>query len=250
MCTLSFIPREQGYVVAMNRDELLSRGIAAAPQVFRTGETLAIYPHEAQGGTWLASNEYGVTLAVLNWNDAAKKASSEKQKSRGLVIPDVIGASNATEAAAILAAHPLRGTFPFCLIGIFAREHEVREWRWDGQRPAQTRHSWSLRHWFSSGRSDEAATMQRGATFAAACHDTDAGSVEWLRRLHRSHVPEPGPFSICVHRDDAATVSYSEVVCGPLELSFSYQPGHPCAAAGLSPPLTLPLATEIGRSCA
>jgi hypothetical protein len=245
MCTLSFISREQGYILAMNRDELLSRGIASPPRIVRAGEALAVFPHEAEGGTWLAANEYGATLAVLNWNDAAK-ASTEKLKSRGLVIPAAIKASSATETAAVLTAYPLRGTLPFCLVGVFAREREVREWRWDGQRLAQTRHSWSARHWFSSGRSDEAAAAQRGAAFAAAGHDADAGSAEWLRRLHRSHVPEPGPFSVCVHREDAATVSYSEITCGPADLHFSYQPGHPCAGVAFSPPLTLRLAAEIG----
>ena len=36
-------------------------------------------------------------------------------------------------------------------------------------------------------------------------------SLAWMRRLHRSHVPAPGPFSICVHREDARTVSYTEI---------------------------------------
>ena len=246
MCTLSFLPREQGYLVAMNRDELLSRATAHPPRVFRVGTASAVYPHEGEGGTWLAANEYGITLALLNWNDAAKKLDREKQRSRGLLIPALIGSSGVSEVNDALRAQPLSGTLPFCLVGIFAREREVREWHWDGQRLAQTRHSWNIRHWFSSGWSDQTAAARRGATFDAARNDADFGSQAWLRRWHRSHMPEPGAFSVCVHREDAVTVSYSEIVCGPAELEFLYQPGNPCAGAGFSKPVSLRLAATIG----
>jgi hypothetical protein len=248
MCTLSFVPNERGYFVAMNRDELLSRAIAYPPQLHRFGSTSAVYPHEPEGGTWLASNEYGVTLALLNWNDAAKKLDGEKQRSRGLVIPTLIASSGASEVNEALRSQPLSGTLPFCLVGVFPRESEVREWRWDGKRLAQTRHSWDRRHWFSSSRSDETAATRRGATVDAARNDADASSLAWLRRLHRSHQPEPGPFSVCVHRGDAATVSYSEIACGPAELEFSYQPGQPCAGTVFAKPVALRLAATIGAA--
>jgi hypothetical protein len=246
MCTLSFVPHEQGYVVAMNRDELLSRAIAHPPELVRCGAASAIYPNEPEGGTWLAANEYGITLALLNWNDVAKTLAREKQRSRGLLIPELIGSSCSSEVNDLLRAQTLSGTLPCCLVGIFAREREVREWRWDSHRLAQTRHSWNIGHWFSSGWSDQTAAARRGASFEAARNDADVGSPAWLRRLHRSHAPEPGPFSICVHRDDAATVSYSEIVCGPAEVEFLYQAGNPCAGAGFSKPVSLRLAAAIG----
>ena len=57
----------------MNRDELLSRSPALPPSNFQTGGLLAIYPFEKSGGTWIACNQHGVTLALLNWNLAASK---------------------------------------------------------------------------------------------------------------------------------------------------------------------------------
>ena len=53
-------------------------------------------------------------------------------------------------------------------------------------------------------------------------------SVSWVRNLHQSHDPVPGPFSICVHREDAATVSYTEVCCSEEGISMSYRNGSPC----------------------
>jgi hypothetical protein len=41
-----------------------------------------------------------------------------------------------------------------------------------------------------------------------------------------------GSFSICVHRPDAATVSYTETFFTGGKLSMRYHAGHPCQALG------------------
>ena len=32
-----------------------------------------MYPSDGAGGTWIAANEYGITLALLNWNDVVPR---------------------------------------------------------------------------------------------------------------------------------------------------------------------------------
>jgi hypothetical protein len=66
----------------------------------------------------------------------------------------------------------------------------------------------------------------------AAAAEPAAGSKDWLRRLHRSHVPNPGAFSVCVHRPDAETVSYTEVRCHGSLISMDYLNGNPCLKEG------------------
>jgi hypothetical protein len=41
-----------------------------------------------------------------------------------------------------------------------------------------------------------------------------------------------GSFSICVHRPDAATVSYTEASFNGGNLSMRYHAGYPCQALG------------------
>ena len=69
MCTLTFVPTTDGYLVAMNRDELRIRPVARAPRIHTRNGVEALYPTEPSGGTWIASNRYGNLLALLNWND-------------------------------------------------------------------------------------------------------------------------------------------------------------------------------------
>ena len=55
-----------------------------------------------------------------------------------------------------------------------------------------------------------------------------------VTRASKSHLPEPGAFSICMHREDAGTVSYTEIVIEDRLGIMRYHPGPLCdGAAGL-----------------
>src|ERR1700756_122950 len=57
MCTLTFVPSEDGYLVGMNRDELLTRPAALPPRRFQRSGMEMVYPREPSGGTWIACND-------------------------------------------------------------------------------------------------------------------------------------------------------------------------------------------------
>lgn len=228
MCTLSFIPDDDGYLVAMNRDELLTRGIARPPESRTVGNLQIICPTDISGGTWIAVNSAGTTWALLNWNI---RTNASKERSRGEVVVELAPLSRPSEASTLISPGDLRGIDPFRVVGISALDREVIEWRWNGVRLQQVTYEWVRNHWFSSGRSDELAAQMRAQAFATAEHESGAGSKEWLRRVHSSHKPERGAFSVCVHRNDAATVSFTEVQVSLEHVRMLYRPGCPCEAA-------------------
>jgi hypothetical protein len=237
MCTFSFIPGEHGYYAAMNRDERLTRRRGLSPELVSAGDLMAVYPREPEGGTWIACNERGITLAMLNWN--LPDPRGEKLNSRGSVIPQLIAYGDLPDLAWKLSSLSLEGILPFRLVGIFWPQDQVCEFRWDGASLQRLSFSWQPRHWFSSGLSDEEAQRERGETCRLAWTQPEAGTLPWLRALHASHGAAAGPFSICVHREDAETVSYSEIEYRPSELTFTYTDGAPCR--GLGSALHLPL---------
>src|SRR5436305_622975 len=69
------------------------------------------------------------------------------------------------------------------------------------------------------------------ARWRRICEKTAADDIDRLRGLHRSHLPERGPFSICMHRTNAATVSYTEVTVENRNVTMRYKPGPPCLAS-------------------
>ena len=127
MCTLSFIPHLNGYGVGMNRDELRSRPRALAPRYFERYGVPAVYPSEPLGGTWIAANAYGQLFAILNWYSAKACTFTEKQRSRGEIIPQMIFDSDFRAAATILGSPKLAGILPFRLIGINPKHTVISE---------------------------------------------------------------------------------------------------------------------------
>lgn len=240
MCTLSFLPDAQGYFVAMNRDESRRRVPAYPPAIYRTGELTALYPREPSGGTWVGVNSRGIVFGLLNWYSMDVRKLDAKLHSRGEIIPQTLPAETLGAADWAVRGLDLIGVHPFRLIGIFPDERKVMEWRWDGERLIKRWHPWARKHWYSSSWSDSRAEAVRGKAAERTWDDNEEEPIVWLRHLHSSHIPEPGPFSVCVHRDDAATVSYTEIHCSPEQIQMLYFPGNPCHTSHLPPPLIIP----------
>ncbi len=235
MCTLTVVTGSDTYFMAMNRDEKIARGAGVPPEMHEFDGTKAIYPNDGDGGTWIAANEYGIGLALLNWNDLAPHGIHAKTRSRGRVIPALIGSRSLWDLHAVFSVSNFTGMLPFRLVGVFPSEREIWEWRWDSTQLEFQVHEWKSRHWFSSSLSDKQAESLRGAACRAAQDESDAGSVPWLRRLHASHGGGPGPFSLCVHREDVKTLSYSEVMVTPGQVQIGHFRGSPCTMAPIHP---------------
>ena len=227
MCTVSFIARKNGYALAMNRDERLTRAAGLPPKLRIVGGRAVLCPSEPGGGAWIAVNDTGVTLALINWYSARRTVRVDAV-SRGEVVNSVSAAEGKDFVASTLAKLPLERTNPFRLIGIFPITREVFEWSWDLRELVCKKHSWKPQQWISSGFDELKAQSIRSATFRLAQAQSTAGSLAWLRRLHRSHAPGYGPFSTCMHRADAATVSCTEIAVSPRRAIMRYHPGAPC----------------------
>src|SRR3954451_5466482 len=225
MCTLSFIPEGDGYLIGMNRDEQLARPAALPPERLPIAGGYAIYPREQSGGTWVAANSLGITVALLNWYSAAPLFP--KSRSRGEVIPRLIAAEDSASVHDQLTRLESQVTLPFRLIGFFAHEQKVIEWRWNQRMLMIKEFPWERDHWFSSGISDSQAEKTRGAV-CSRYSLKEKPAREWLRELHRSHENGPGPFSICVHRPEVRSLSYAQIAFAAGKLSFEYVPHPPC----------------------
>jgi hypothetical protein len=228
MCTLTFIPRDNGYLLAMNRDERIARGAAAPPTQVALNGRHAVYPCDVEGGAWIATNDSGIAFALLNWNEVG--FVQPKTRSRGCVVPALIGSRSPRNADATLKHTDLQGILPFRLVGIFPAEKELTEWCWNQNSLIRETFGWESGQWYSSSLSDAQAALRRGLAFARARQQPDRGSVTWLRRLHALHDAEQASFSTCVHRKDVQTLSYTEFICTVAALSCNYLAGSPCSS--------------------
>lgn len=230
MCTVTFVPKANGYLLAMNRDDAYSRAAANVPSTFQYNGVTAIYPSESSGGTWISVNNAELAFALLNWN---RPFLYPKHRSRGEIIPSIAHHVEFDQVAASLEHMSFEGIYPFRLLCFSGCNHQVREWRWDGELSTIT-HAWDRRHWFSSSLSDDEALAQRSVVCDAAIAEPDALSVKWIRRLHSFHGTDRGAFGICVHRDTGGTLSYTEIEVSSVEATMLYRTGSPCSDAPAS----------------
>jgi hypothetical protein len=227
MCTVTFIARKRGFALGMNRDEQLTRVTAVPPSIQILGGRRAIFPAEPGGGTWVGVNDAGIGCALINWYAVTSRVT-DSPVSRGKVVTTALTAGNLPEMETGLAGLPLDRVNPFRLIGVFADSSQVVEWRWNLKHLTAISHPWKTASWISSGRDEAGAQATRGQAFDEAHRQTNAGSLAWLRRLHRSHRPARGPYSTCMHREDAATVSYTEITVSSEKAVIRYRSGAPC----------------------
>jgi hypothetical protein len=233
MCTVTLIARARGYRLGMNRDEQLTRATALPPKRRKIDGRIVVCPSEPGGGAWIAVNDHGATHALINWYSISARVPRDV-RSRGGVVNAVSAGASPESADAAFARLPLKQINPFRLIGVYPADRRVVEWRWDLRKLARVSHPWETQQWISSGFDEPAAQQTRSQTFRHSSRQKSAGAPGWLRRLHRSHSPATGPFSTCMHRTDAATVSYTEVVVFAGHGEIHYHAGAPCQSPACS----------------
>lgn len=232
MCTVIFIPTCGGCRLGMNRDELRTRAKGSFPAP-RIADGLSVLgPREPSGGSWMCANAAAAAFALLNWHPVASAKTKEPKNavSRGTIVEAAAGCRQPSVVEAMLFRQPLPRIRPFRLLGIFSVGKALREWRWDGRELSRLDCAWEPRLWASSSLDEKTAQQTRQAVFQSALSAKDAGSLRWLRSLHRTHLPEKGPFSICMHRKEAATLSYTETEINGGCLRIRHQNGPPCEA--------------------
>ena len=222
----------------MNRDEKLARSRALAPTIVDLVSRRAVFPREPTGGTWISANDAGVCLALINWHRIEREPKHDVI-SRGEVVRELAGKSSADEIANAVMKLPLRKLCPFRLIAIVPSEKIVTEWRWNLEWLTMRNHQWQLQHWFSSGLDERRAERERQRVCDAAQGRQSRRSLEWLRQLHRSHAPKRGPFSICMHRADASTVSYTEIAVSKRRATMHYKLGQCCSNGAMVTTISL-----------
>src|SRR5258708_34767046 len=106
MCTVTFIARQRGYCLGMNRDEKLTRPTGLPPKKKNVNGHTVISPSEPGGGTWIAVNDHGATFALINRYSIAARVGRNAM-SRGEVVNAVSVTTSPDFAHAAFAGLPL-----------------------------------------------------------------------------------------------------------------------------------------------
>jgi uncharacterized protein with NRDE domain len=247
MCTVSWTRTPEGYELFCNRDERHTRRPSAPPVVReRRGVRFAAPIDGDCGGSWIGVNEKGLALCLLNRYEDARGTDEVDYRSRGLLLTDLLHCRTISALSARLLSADLSRYRPFTLAALSTRE-ATSIFHWANRRKTfDDDAEGSMPLTSSSFRSDD-VTNARRQLFRRMVDEAGAVNTTLLREFHKSHAPERGAFSVCMHRADAATVSFSHVSVNERSVEFSYQPLSPCVQQR-AVKVELPLALVVFRS--
>src|SRR5262249_44571147 len=146
------------------------------------------------GGTWIATNDRGLTLTLLNG------MPGPSSRSRGLLVLDLISHASVRTLADRIRELDLSPYAPFTLAALDP-DQSAAVVEWDGTCRAlafrSERHSMLTSSSFDSGRVREKRREDYAKLAAEGC------SADLLRSFHRNHGVAPSAYSVCMHRPDA-----------------------------------------------
>lgn len=152
MCTVTYLPKPDGFILTHNRDEAPSRSPQSIIRENRTTGDALLFPRDTKaGGTWIATSRHRRTACLLNGAFVKHHHSPPYRRSRGLILLDFFDWAEPDE---FFQHYDFEGVEPFTML-FFAQEKlsessqpRVIEFRWDGQLrhlknlPAHEAHFW------------------------------------------------------------------------------------------------------------
>lgn len=229
MCTVSWLTAGDRFHLLFNRDERHTRAPGLPPALLHAGGVAYLAPVDPDsGGTWFAASELGLLLCLLN-RSVDGRPTAAGRRSRGSLIPELIAAPSLAEVARGLESLELADCSPFRLLANLPGGAALGA-VWDGESLAMQPITTASGLLCSSSRGDRAATRVRSELWASRAPERASSGVAELRRFHRSHLPERSAVSVCMHRDDAATVSLLEATRTGDGFELAYFSGPPCTA--------------------
>lgn len=224
MCTASWLYGAEGFQVFFNRDEKKTRGHARPPEVSMAGETACLFPTDPDGGgTWIGVNQYGLVLAVLNNYQADANHESSFSRSRGVLVRNLLSCSSGPAVRAAIENEAYQECRPFLLL-VFTRGGAVELASWNGRNLAWSEPREQVLT--TSGYRPDEVAGKRLALYRELV-GREGMTPSTLEVFHRSRDPADGAGSVCMTRDDAATVSMTRIVVTPGEAVLRYLDGPP-----------------------
>jgi len=208
MCTVSFCPNREGWLLTSSRDVRLSRPRASFPVQKKVAQEVILYPEDGLAkGTWIGTNTKGLTVCLLNGAFVKHNHTNNYTKSRGQVVLDLLSSDT---PMTYLIADVLEGIEPFTLVFIY--KGCLIEYRWDGLRLHKKNLDINKRYlWSSVTLYSEQIISQREKLFSQWGCEGEITEKESMA-YHRSAFEELSPRNSALmlrENEDYGTVSIS-----------------------------------------
>lgn len=220
MCTLTYIPKTDGFILTSNRDEAKSRKVATFPKYKSIDGKKVLFPQDGDAfGSWIATSEDRLVNLL---NGAWEKYSHQPpyRKSRGIVLLDSYQYADFKDFS---ANYDFDNIAPFTIVCLdFKKDLIMNVLRWDGkERSIETLNPQEPHIFSSAPLYPESIRKEREKLFAAFLQDNEHISASEMVNFHQFGGNENAPIKL----DDnhfVHTISITSVERKDHELSMKY----------------------------
>jgi len=220
MCTVTYLPLENGFMLTSSRDEVKTR-ITEPPKKYLVGNEMLLFPKDSTaGGSWIAVSERNKVRCLLNGAFENFESKPEYTQSRGQILLNSFRADDIEDYVNdIDCVH----TAPFTLLMIdYADETDFYKFVWDGENKyLEKQDSNTSTIWSSSTLYDESARNLRAEWFEKWLNSA-AEKGQILDFHNRRHGDDPELDILMERQNGIKTVSISSVRMQKNFIEFHY----------------------------
>lgn len=217
MCTVSYIPLEDGYIVTSNRDEdPLRNTMPPQQQRLSNGETVMAPIDTQNRGTWIATNTKNKTACLLNGGFKKHQRVLPYKRSRGHY---VIEAFTYYAFPGFVEKVELENIEPFTLI--FVEDGALRKLVWDGkEKHYSTPDEKKPQLWSSSTLYTEEEHREKEVFFKNRLQEIEDIDKNHILEMHGLEKKTP----FILEKPHVKTVSIVQVISNSNTITLDYYP--------------------------
>ena len=210
MCSVSWIHHNEGYDLFFNRDEQRSRPMAIPPKIWNWKDGSYLAPQDPQaGGTWIFTNDQGLSACLLNAYQLENVASVATPRSRGLLVKDLAECKNIKSLEKQLNSQVSEASYaPFYLLAL-EKESEPKFWLWYLTK-LQELHLPELPFWSTTSVNPDQVLPYRKQLVKESISKHGL-NCDGLKALHLSIGIPSTEKTIKMSRNDAKTLSFTHI---------------------------------------
>ena len=220
MCTVTYVPYNDGYYLVSNRDEKHNRKKALLPDEYVINDAKVIFPKDADaGGTWIVLKENGDSLCLLNGAFTNFIDTGKYKISRGTIVLKIAAAFDMLTAFQSLS---LTESAPFTLIMI--NKSKLWECRWDGKtKYFNLKDEYSAHIWSSATLYDAEQQKLRQQWFEKWLTENPSACLYCLFCFHKNTGEGNPEIDLVMNRNDELfTVSITGIVASSSSCLMQY----------------------------
>lgn len=207
MCNCTYIPRsKKSFILCSNRDETPKRA-ATQIGILKVENRKVYYPQDKQeGGSWMAIDNEGRAVCLLNGEDEKHQRADNYRRSRGLMVLDYFSFDDHVK---FIAEYNFVGIEPFTMI--LVKQGDLTVLKWDGAKKKVAVLDPHKKYIWSSAMLYDDKQITKRKEWFTNWQKAENFSHESIINFHKSSSEDSNGDGLLINRPSVKTLSVTSI---------------------------------------